>query len=455
MLHPHSHGTSTPSWAKALGVDGRYGSPPLPHPEPSATKIAPNPNPPKTTRNHAIQSTNPEAPSLDLLSKGIHYGSLRDVEAFQAGKALSSSILVSPRKINPELQGHARRVLENLVQDVHLHGHGPPLSQQGAAAPNLRHKDRANLTAERDFNASSNGDGVAEQALREDPHNTILRKRIPASEKMKWTVDNDPPCLKAVRVRSALKAPSVGFGEVNLFGSAGNGQHRTSHPSAGKFSMSSMEEEGWVVVKPRFWWRGKIINHGGNLFHQEDEVKRASFFKKKFQGKCYNYLLTEHYAFRCWAPPRCWCCLRSGHKAESCPDKINLVKSNSKNNHHDSLKHSLRPIHCQGANNTTHTVQQHRPSTTALQKGHEQLQRQPHNLLPRHNSKSYLEAAQGNQDMAARYPGDPRARPSRAFCAISVTSNIRRRRDELINKAVVCSYDGNSHEVDTLFAGPL
>jgi hypothetical protein len=40
--------------------------------------------------------------------------------------------------------------------------------------------------------------------------------------------------------------------------------------------------------------------------------------------------------------------------------------------------------------------------------------------------------------MVARYPGDPWARPARAFCAVTVTGSIKRRRDDLINKAVVC-----------------
>jgi hypothetical protein len=57
--------------------------------------------------------------------------------------------------------------------------------------------------------------------------------------------------------------------------------------------------------------------------------------------------------------------------------------------------------------------------------------------------------------MEARYPGDPRVRPARAFCAVSATGSIRRRRDELIDKAVVCSFDGNNHEVDILVAGDM
>jgi hypothetical protein len=69
--------------------------------------------------------------------------------------------------------------------------------------------------------------------------------------------------------------------------------------------------------------------------------------------------------------------------------------------------------------------------------------------------KSYLQAVQEGHGMEARYPGDPRGRPARAFCAVSATGSIRRRRDELIDKAIVCSFDGNSHEVDTLSAGDM
>jgi hypothetical protein len=57
--------------------------------------------------------------------------------------------------------------------------------------------------------------------------------------------------------------------------------------------------------------------------------------------------------------------------------------------------------------------------------------------------------------MEARYLGDPHVRPARAFCAVSATGSIRRRRDELIDKAVVCSFDGNNHEVDILVAGDM
>jgi hypothetical protein len=49
---------------------------------------------------------------------------------------------------------------------------------------------------------------------------------------------------------------------------------------------------------------------------------------------------------------------------------------------------------------------------------------------------------------AARYPRDPRARPARGFCAVSATGDIRRRRDELINRAAVCLLPGNSHNTE-------
>jgi hypothetical protein len=57
--------------------------------------------------------------------------------------------------------------------------------------------------------------------------------------------------------------------------------------------------------------------------------------------------------------------------------------------------------------------------------------------------------------MEARYPGDLRARPARAVYAISATGLICRHRNELISKAVVCSFGGNSHEVGVLTAGDM
>lgn len=233
------------------------GKSPPPAPEPDTTKSPQFPNPQKSAQIHAIQPSDPKTPSLDLHPKGLFSGGRGDLEAGQAEKTIDSSTLVSPRKINPKLQGRASEVLECLAKEVLLHGHGSPLPQQGqpgAAEPYFYCKDRANPGEQRDFNASSNGDGVAEQVSREDPQKTILQKRIPSSEKMKWTFDSAPSGFNAVQVRSALKTPSRESGEVNLFDPAGSGQYRDSRPFAGKLLISSAEEEGegWTVVKPRF-----------------------------------------------------------------------------------------------------------------------------------------------------------------------------------------------------------
>ncbi|CAD6217166.1 unnamed protein product [Miscanthus lutarioriparius] len=54
---------------------------------------------------------------------------------------------------------------------------------------------------------------------------------------------------------------------------------------------------------------------------------------------------------------------------------------------------------------------------------------------------------------AARYPGDPRARPDRSYCAVTATGSIRRRREDLINKAVVCWLYSNSHDTEAHHLG--
>jgi hypothetical protein len=54
-------------------------------------------------------------------------------------------------------------------------------------------------------------------------------------------------------------------------------------------------------------------------------------------------------------------------------------------------------------------------------------------------AKVVYSAKDSKEDMAAaRYPGDPRARPPRANCSMTTTGDIRPSRDELINRAAVC-----------------
>ncbi|CAN6205362.1 unnamed protein product [Urochloa humidicola] len=46
----------------------------------------------------------------------------------------------------------------------------------------------------------------------------------------------------------------------------------------------------------------------------------------------------------------------------------------------------------------------------------------------------------------ATYPGDPRARPELAHCAIAATGSIKRKREELIGKTAVCWLNCDSHD---------
>lgn len=70
-------------------------------------------------------------------------------------------------------------------------------------------------------------------------------------------------------------------------------------------------------------------------------------------------------------------------------------------------------------------------------------------------SRSYLEAARGSPPLTtmAAYPGDPRARPECETVFVSATGDIRRRRDALLGKAVVCWLRGNSHDTEPFHVG--
>jgi hypothetical protein len=88
---------------------------------------------------------------------------------------------------------------------------------------------------------------------------------------------------------------------------------------------------------------------------------------------------------------------------------------------HYNAARLLKPKDPHGQRHSTHNHSL--PSSSSLRTDH----------------RSFAEVVRGSAPMAAaRYPGDPRARPARAFCAVSATSSIKRRRDELIDKAVVC-----------------
>jgi hypothetical protein len=209
-----------------------------------------------------------------------------------------------------------------------------------------------------------------------------------------------------------------------------------------------LDDAGWSVVKPKFWWRKNFADPERSSQLLDD--KASGLFKLKLQDKCYNCLSPGHLAFRCSAPSQCWFCLLPGHRARSCPRRGAQRKLNSP-------CASIEPewLSLQGTGRFNCSQQQHNSCTELrLQK----QEKQPASILrppPRSLKKTYLQALQESPGMEARYPGDPRGRPARAAFAISATGPIRRCRDDLISKTVVYSFNGNSHEVDSLFAGDM
>jgi hypothetical protein len=284
-----------------------------------------------------------------------------------------------------------------------------------------------------------------------DPVDLLAPARIPVLEKRKWAVGSSPvfppDCNEVDFNFNASNATSHqlavdGGHDLRSYGRLHFGQHKADAPV--------LEEGGWSVVRPKFWWRKTVENLKRSPTQQQHDTKGTSTFKTKLQGKCYNCLSPDHFAFRCSAPTRCWQCLHFGHRARACPGIYYRSRHNSTPPQPEPVQHSM-----QYTSNVNSRHQQHQRQLNSLLKEQKQAPEPVLNFSPVQHNKSYLRAAQEGQNMEARYPGDPRARPSRAFCAISATGSIRRRRDDLISKAVVCSFDGNSHEVDTIVAGDM
>jgi hypothetical protein len=203
-----------------------------------------------------------------------------------------------------------------------------------------------------------------------------------------------------------------------------------------------VNEGGWSVVRPRYWWRKNLMTPEQTPQKYQFDVKGTSLFKLKLKDKCFNCLSPEHLAFCCSAPTRCWHCLQFGHRVRSCNRKSSQGTFNA-------ARYNPKPSEHPSRSSTYHELLLWPDD---LHKNQEQLQKAPLSQPPLIHKKSFLQTVQKGQGLEARYPGDPRGRPSHAFCSVSATGSICRRRDELIDKAVVCSFDDNSHDVDTLSA---
>ena len=142
----------------------------------------------------------------------------------------------------------------------------------------------------------------------------------------------------------------------------------------GKLDALVVDDEGWSVVKPKFWWRKNLDFLGDVPFKQQNEMKGTDFFKKQLRGKCFNCLATDHYAYLCSTPVHCWQCLQAGHRARSCPGNIYHGRSHAIQDLPWSLKHSL-----QRGSIVSSSYQQQRPHLGSLQMGQE---RHPRQALP-------------------------------------------------------------------------
>jgi hypothetical protein len=273
-----------------------------------------------------------------------------------------------------------------------------------------------------------------------DPQYLLSAPRSQVTESSDWEAVYSPSYQFSYEEDGALKSGSVQSHRRASDVPDAPCLDGTPTPSA-----PGVNDGGWEVVRPRYWWRRALKNPERAPRNHQLDMKGTSLFKLKLKGKCYNCLSPAHLAFRCLAPPRCWQCLQSGHWARFCNQNVNQRKFNAAQCCPVSTEHSSRGSTYQDLLLRPDNLHKYQVPPRESSLGHS----------PPLFKRSYLQSVLGDHGMEARYPGDPRVRPAPAFCAVSATGSIRRRRDELIDKAVVCSFDGNSHEVDILVAGDM
>jgi hypothetical protein len=131
------------------------------------------------------------------------------------------------------------------------------------------------------------------QAVLGDPHRQTSMPRILATEKAKGVADCSPDFQLSCKVEGALNSGNVwshrraaGLNVVPRL----NGQE--PYPAA-----SDVNEGGWSVVRPRYWWRKNWTTPERTRQNHQFDVKGTGLFKLKLKGKCYNCLSPEHHAF--------------------------------------------------------------------------------------------------------------------------------------------------------------
>ncbi|CAO2194966.1 unnamed protein product [Urochloa humidicola] len=181
-------------------------------------------------------------------------------------------------------------------------------------------------------------------------------------------------------------------------------------------------DDGFQRVKPAYWWRkeGMHSRDTERVQQPEADLRRRERYRAHVRGKCLNCFSTEHRVAECRYRSKCWKCLQWGHKAHSCPAWRDQYKHpEQQRRHHQTPAAQLPPS----------------PSRPTEPR--------------RSDGRSYLQVAKGELVEMATYPGDPRARPDLAACAIAATGSIKRKRDELISKVAVCWLNVNSQDIGT------
>lgn len=104
---------------------------------------------------------------------------------------------------------------------------------------------------------SAIGDGTcSSQPLLPDP-----LQRIPCSEKMKWSAD-DPSSLRQKFNSSSAVNASSGLFHPPATGGADSGPSSQLQFNGRESASMRLDEGGWSVVKPKYWWRKSSADPG-------------------------------------------------------------------------------------------------------------------------------------------------------------------------------------------------
>lgn len=99
------------------------------------------------------------------------------------------------------------------------------------------------------------------QALLADPLQRASRARIPYSEKMKWSADSSPVLQQKFNSFDAVNA-NIALFHQRAAGDADSGSCGHLHINWHESDSVRLDDAGWSVVKPRYWWHKNFANPG-------------------------------------------------------------------------------------------------------------------------------------------------------------------------------------------------